>query len=204
MSINAPVLNSARADIQFTIGLSQVETSIWARKLVPPIDDASIAVLAFRVAVLMFVSGNDFASDCFCRQVTATDYSSGPGFSAISTFGSGPGLQPTPTRAASIALRLQNIVSPPRLAHRSYNFVPGVPDGQIIGNTINTDWADGRAANWTNLIVNLPLFGWRFVAVRRVVDGLVLPVGLTEDVVDVVVDSYEVTSVRMRLQDRPS
>lgn len=201
MSINAPVLNSARADIQFTIGTSLVETSCWFRKIDPPVTDESVTTLAFRVAVLMFVSGNDFASDCFCRQVTATDYSSGPGFSAVSTFGAGFGLQSTPTRAAHIALRLQNIVSPPRVAHRSYNFIPGVPEGQIDGNVINTDWADGRAANMTNLIVNLPRFGWRYVAVQRVEDGLVLPVGRTQDIVDVVVDTYNVRSVRKRVEE---
>lgn len=200
MSITAPVLNSARVDIQFTIGASQVETSCWFRKRVPPIDEGSIDTLAFRVAVLMFVSGNDFASDCLCRQVTATDYSSGPGYSSVSTFGSGFGLQPTPVRAASIALRLQNLVAPPRAAHKSYNFVPGVPDGMVVGNTIDTDWANGRAANWTNLIVNLPLFGWRYVAVQRVVNGVVLPIGQTQDIVDVVVDTYEVRNIRKRLE----
>lgn len=202
MSLLTPVPGCAQASIQSTVAGRQVETSIWCEKIVPPVTDGAVNNLAFRVAVLAGIARGSKSNDYFFRQVSARSFDSGPGIPQVRTFNAGPGLQPTSAKVASIALRLFNHVSPERLSHHSTNYLPGVPSGQVVGNTISTAWADGEALTWTNFIVNLPIFGWRFVAVQRVVGGVVLAMPIIKPVVDVTVYSYTVASLRMRLNTR--
>jgi len=202
MSLLSPVLGCARADIQSTVAGRQVETSIWCQRISGGLSNSEVNTLAFRVAVLAGISRGSRSNDYFFRQVTATSYTTGPGTPQVRTFSPGPGLQPTAARSAGIALSLWNHTSPERSNHFSINYLPGVPDGQVVGNVIATAWADGEALNWTNFIVNLPIFGWRFVAVQRVSGGLVLSPAIVEPVVDVTVRTYNVKNRRMRLNGR--
>lgn len=195
-----PVADCARVAIRGALASRPVAMYIWCRCLAPPITAGLLGTLAFRVAVLQAIAfKNALSADYSSVAVEAQDYSSGPGAVEARSFLPGPGLAAS-MEPASIALRLLNVTSPVAQAHSSTNWVAGIPKGVIVGDQFNHDWADGMALNWSNLIVNLPIFGWQFVSVSGWLGGVPRTAGLVAEITDVRVATYTVAPRRKRLE----
>lgn len=194
-----PVVNCARVTIRGALAGRPVSMSIWCRSLAPPITNVQLGTVAFRVAVLQYIAfKNGLSSDYSSVDVLAQDYSTGPGATEARTFLPGPGLAGR-MEAASIALRLLNVTDPAAADHPSTNWVAGIPIEVITQDQFDHDWADGMALNWSNLIVNLPIFGWEFVTVSGYDAGAPRSAGQVDIITDVRVASYTVAPRRKRL-----
>jgi hypothetical protein len=195
------VPDSARVTIRGTLHGSPASMSLWAQRTVPPVTSLNLLNLALRVAVLQRISfRNALSSDYHHIQVDAQDYSAGPGAIQTSTFATGDGLA-GPGMPSNIALRLFNDTTPPRSSHRSTTWVPGIPISRVVDDQLDHSWADGMAIAWSNLVVNLPIFGWRYVAVSLIEGGLPRAVGLVFPITTISVASYTVAPRRKRLPD---
>lgn len=159
-------------------------------------------MLASRVRIVTnFSYRGVLSSDCFLHHTDAQDYTDGPGVIVTDPTSLSPGFG-SPTRAASIALALEHIVDIPVAAHPHITNVPGIPLSVTDGNMIDPSWANGLATAWGNYAVNLPIFGWEYVAISRVAGGSPRAAAAIETVRDTVVRSYVIRNRRMRLTGR--
>jgi hypothetical protein len=199
-----PVPDCARVRLAFSVAGRVRGVNLWFRRLVPPITSANLATLAARCRIATgFSYSNVLSSDCFLNHVEAVDFSTGPGTSVIDSIGLSPGFG-SPTEAGSIALSLEHEVDAPIIGHPFVTYVPGIPLSQINDSIINSSYANGIALAWQNYSVNLPIFGWEYVAVSRVQSGIPRPFGLVQTVRGTSVRSVVVADRRMRLLGRPS
>lgn len=195
-----PVPNSARVTIKGTLLGKPVSLNLWAQTTSGSVDDTKLATLALRVAVLQLVSFRGaLSADYTSTVVEAQDYSTGPGSIQSSTFGNGHGFG-GPSEPSLIALRLFADTTPPRSSHRSTVWVHSIPQERVIEDEIEHGYADGLAAGWSNLIVILPIFGWRYVAASLIDRGAPRSAGVVAPITSVSVASYQVAPRRGRMR----
>jgi hypothetical protein len=202
--ITNPVPDCARVRLVFMVAGRECGTNLWFRRSVPPITVTDLVTLASRCRIATgFSYSNVLSSDCQLVRVEVQDWSTGPGPNLASIIPLSPGFG-TPTGTASIALKLIHLVDTPVKGHPFVTWLPGVPQSQVSDNTIDPSWAAGVALAWGNYAVNLPIFGWEYVAVSRVHAGVPLPAGQVQLIRDTLAPDLVVADRRMRLIGRPS
>jgi len=165
----SPVPDCAEAVFRATEFGELVTIGLWFQLISPPVNPTNLQTLAERCASLFRNAGptGTLSADCTFVNVVAQDFSTGPGITATSTNTPRSGLN-GPGSINHIASRLSVHTTPERVNHRSSIWMFGVPVSKVSGNLIDVAWSGGVALSMANFIVNLPIFGWRWVSVSRI------------------------------------
>jgi hypothetical protein len=200
MSVHVPVPDVARFSSRGTLFGVDVETSMFLRRLSPPINQTDLDLVTLRVRD--FWDGfftPQLASDLVMREIFAEDLSPASTLTSLAPVIVPSGFQ-GPSLPASIAISF--LLVGPTLP-RSWQWLVrlfGVPESKVAGNTIDTTWADNLAFAITQRWALQGAFGWRWSAVSQVSGGVPRAVGVTYDVVSCRVGSYVVAPMRRRMR----
>lgn len=91
------------------------------------------------------------------------------------------------------------------LAGRSYrgrNYVSGLAEGQVVGNSVDAGEANNFATAYNTLIAEAVSSDFTWVVVSRVTAGVIRAVGVTNPVITAVLTDFLVDSMRRRLTGR--
>lgn len=202
LSVHVPVPDVARFDARGTLGGVMVETSMFLRKLAPPITQASLDVEVGRVVLFwdFFITGQ-LASDLTMREVFAEDLSPGSTITSTRTVSVHHGFQ-GPSAPNHIAIRFK-LLGPTLPRAWQWNVrLFGVPVSKVVGNELDASWAEGLRVGIRDRYTLQGAFGWRWSAVSMVASGVPLAVGIPHDVTDLAVGSPVVAPMRRRLPGR--
>jgi hypothetical protein len=202
VSVHVPTADVARFVARGTLDGKDVETSMFMRRLVPPITQANLDTEVARVRLFwdLFITGQ-LASDLTMREIFAEDLTAGSTITSTATVFVAHGSQgiAAPNHIA-ISFRLVGTALP-----RPWQWLVrlfGVPDSKVVGNDLDVSWADALRLGIRDRYTLQGAFGWRWSAVSTVAAGVPLAAGIAYDVTDLAVGSYTVAPMRRRLPGR--
>jgi hypothetical protein len=201
--ISNPVPDCARARLVFNVAGRECGTNLWFRALVPPISSATLGTLATRLrTVTGFSYSNVLGSDVQLLRVEVQDYSSGPGLIVTNATPLPHGFG-APALDSAIALKIEHAVDFPIKGHPFVTWLSGIPSSVVDGDFIDPSFATAVGNSWNNYAVNLPIFGWEYVAVQRILARVPLTVGVAQTIRSSSAPSIVVFDRRYRLPGRP-
>ena len=199
MSVHIPTTDVARFVARGTLAGKDVETSMFMRRLAPPITQSNLDAEVARVRLFwdFFITGQ-LASDLTMRELYAEDLTAGSTISSTVALSVAHGFQgPSAPNHIAISFRLLGLTLP-----RPWQWLVrlyGVPNSKVVGNDIDVSWANALRVGIRDRYTLQGSFGWRWSAVSMVAAGSPLASGIAYDVTDLAVGSYTVAPMRRRM-----
>jgi len=198
-----PVINVLQVELRQRLFLQQVENTLyWLYGGAPTTSDAN--TLAAAVAGWWTAEMSPLLSqDLELHEVYVTDISSESGFTVSYTTGlPDAGGVPTAALPGNVAVSCTFRTINRGRSFRGRNYVAGIPEASVIGNTIDSGLVSGIGDAYTALIGLAGIASADWVVVSRYENGESRGFGIATPVVSALVVDNLVDSMRRRLTGR--
>lgn len=199
-----PVPNTAHVALNGTLNSEQVQNNLFFVNPSGPFTDSDLEVLSQSVADWWGANLRPNQGPAYSlRQVTATSLQTA--IDVQWTWSTGLPLAGTAggaTLPGNVAFCVSFRTGLSGRSARGRNFVPGLTEAQVTGNTVESATVNALVAAYALLLNPVTTGGYTWVIVQRRQDGVQLPAGITRNVGSVVAVDTNVDSQRRRLAGR--
>jgi len=197
------VPNTIEVDVRGLLFGQKVENTLYLRTTAAPtagdVADAAAAVNGWFVAHPLL----HLSTDYIFQSTHAKDLTVEAGAEADDTANAGTtGSEPSASAPGNVSLAVSFRTGLAGRSFRGRNYIPGIPDDFITGNSVGSGTAAAYATDWAALLTALLDSEFTWVVVSRVADGVLREFGITTPIVSVIVTDVLLDSMRRRLTGR--
>lgn len=198
-----PVPNAIQCNVRGTYLGEQVENTLYFRSASPLTPDAPGLVAAgvsiwWQATVLPLLSASYQFREVYAVDLTTASSPTGTAVPLAAAPGGASG-DPLP---GNVALCVSFRTAARGRSFRGRNFVCGLVEPNVSGNTITTAWAEGIANAYEQLLIPDEFVNVPWVVLSRYSNNQPRGTGITTPVTNVLVVDYTVDSQRRRLPGR--
>lgn len=200
-----PFDNTAEVHIRYTYQGQQIENTLYFTQAAPW-DETEMTQLADSIGSTLIANVMPFMPNTLTLReiyVVSLESSTAP---AVTYTGGMPqnGLLTDPALPNNVTVTASFRSNGRGRSSRGRNYLPGLTEGKVIGNTVQQDFVDVWTPFWTALLGLDTSEGYTWVVASRYTNGNPRPLGVTVPVTDVVYTDLTVDSQRRRLPGRGS
>lgn len=198
-----PVPNTLQCNVRGTYLGEQVENTLYFRSATaitpdgPPLMAAGVAAW-FQAALLPLLSNGYTFREVYCVDLTTASSPTGTA-APVGTAVGGTSGDPLP---GNVALCVSFRTIGRGRSFRGRNYVCGLVEPNVSGNTISQTWADNVAAAYEQLLIPDEFVNLPWVVVSRYTNNQPRAAGITSNIINALVVDNTVDSQRRRLPGR--